>query len=116
MTGSEVTLLDTERFADLVALGTRAPSLHNTQPWRFRRYRDAVDILADPERTLPATDPSGWGLRIALGAAAYNVRLGYALLGWRAESESFPDPDESHLLVRVRPAVERARAKPPKKP
>ncbi|WP_425559073.1 Acg family FMN-binding oxidoreductase [Cryptosporangium minutisporangium] len=44
---------------------------------------------------------------MALGAAAYNVRLGYALLGWRAEAESFPEPDEDHLLVRVRPANER---------
>ena len=106
MTGSRMALLDAGRFADLVTVGIRAPSLHNTQPWLFRRYGDAVEILADPERTLPATDPTGWGLRIAVGAAAYNVRLGYAMLGWRAEAEAFPEPGQEHLLVRVRPVAE----------
>ncbi|SHN75969.1 Acg family FMN-binding oxidoreductase [Cryptosporangium aurantiacum] len=105
MNGSRVCDLDTTRFADLVALGTRAPSLHNTQPWRFRWDRDAVEILADPDpaRALPVTDPSGWGVRIALGAAAYNVRLGYALLGWRAEVEPFPGSD---VILRVHPEAE----------
>ena len=107
MTGARVTLLDADQFAGLVALGTRAPSMHNTQPWRFRRNGDAVDVYADPDRFLPATDPSGWGLRVALGASAYNVRLSYALLGRQAVAEPFPDPDEEHLLVRVRPVAER---------
>ncbi|GAA0222899.1 Acg family FMN-binding oxidoreductase [Cryptosporangium japonicum] len=106
MTTPGVSLLDAERFADLVALGTRAPSLHNTQPWLFHRRGDAVELLADPARVLPATDPSGWGQRIAIGAAAYNVRLGYALLGWRAETEPYPEPGESHLLARVHPVAE----------
>jgi len=106
-TASGTALLDAARFADLVTLGTRAPSLHNSQPWLFRRNGDAVEILADPGRALTATDPSGWGLRIAVGAAAYNVRLGYALLGRRAEAEAYPEPGEEHLLVRVRPVAQR---------
>ncbi|MFI5960084.1 hypothetical protein [Cryptosporangium sp. NPDC051539] len=40
-------VLDAERFAGLVELGVRAPSVHNSQPWRFRRRGDAVEILAD---------------------------------------------------------------------
>ena len=106
MSTAPVTLLGTDRFADLVALGTRAPSLHNSQPWRFRRDGDAVEVFADPDRLLPATDPTGWGTRIALGAAAYDLRLGYALLGWRAEAEPYPEPGEEHLVVRVRPVAE----------
>ncbi|EXG82492.1 Acg family FMN-binding oxidoreductase [Cryptosporangium arvum] len=106
MTTPGITLLDAERFAELVTLGTRAPSLHNTQPWLFHRDGDAVEVFADPSRVLPATDPSGWGQRIAIGAAAYNLRLGYAQLGWRAETEPFPEAGEKHLVVRVHPVAE----------
>lgn len=100
-------VLDTEHFNDLVALGIRAPSMHNSQPWRFRRRGDTVEILADADRALPATDPSGWGTRLAIGAAACNVRLGYVLLGWMADAESFPEPEDPDLLVRVRPVAVR---------
>ncbi|MFG1928833.1 Acg family FMN-binding oxidoreductase [Cryptosporangium sp. NPDC048952] len=100
-------LLDTDQFAVLVGLAIRAPSLHNTQPWLFGRDGDCVEIYADPTRTLPVTDPSGWGMRLALGAAAYNVRLGYALLGCTAVTQPFPDSDADDLVVRVRPAAAR---------
>ncbi|MFI5953096.1 Acg family FMN-binding oxidoreductase [Cryptosporangium sp. NPDC051539] len=100
-------VLDPERFIDLVELGIRAPSVHNSQPWRFRRRGDAVEILSDAGRALPATDPTGWGTRLAIGAAAYNVRLGYLLLGWAPDVQPFPEPAQPDLLVRVRPIVVR---------
>ena len=53
----------------------RAPSLHNTQPWRFRLRDGGIEVPVDPDRRLPATDPSGWGARIACGAALFNLRL-----------------------------------------
>ncbi|MFG1928629.1 Acg family FMN-binding oxidoreductase [Cryptosporangium sp. NPDC048952] len=100
-------VLDTERFAELVRLAIRAPSLHNTQPWLYRRAGDAVEVFADPTRALPVTDPSGWGVRIALGAATYNLRLGYALLGWTTETMTYPDTAIDDLVVRVGPVAQR---------
>jgi hypothetical protein len=46
----------------------RAPSAHNTQPWVLRYREDSVEIGWDPDRTMPAGDPGGRDLRLALGA------------------------------------------------
>lgn len=48
----------------------RAPSAHNTQPWTLRYRERIVEIGWDPSRALPAGDPTGRDLRLALGAFA----------------------------------------------
>jgi hypothetical protein len=58
----------------LLAAGL-APSLLNTQPWRFRLADDRIEIHADPGRRLIATDPEDRELRLACGAALFNLRL-----------------------------------------
>jgi hypothetical protein len=52
-----------------------APSLFNTQPWKFRLRPDRIEIHADLGRQLIATDPEDRELRIACGAALFNLRL-----------------------------------------
>ena len=52
-----------------------APSLFNTQPWRFRLYPDRIEVHADLGRRLIAHDPEDRELRIACGAALFNLRL-----------------------------------------
>jgi hypothetical protein len=37
-------------LARLVATAARAPSVHNTQPWRFRASRGSLELLADYSR------------------------------------------------------------------
>jgi hypothetical protein len=93
---------NTEALRDVVALAVRAPSLHNSQPWRFEVGGGVVDVLADPSRRLPIADPTGWAVRIACGAAVLNLRLGLAMLGHDPEVSLFPDPASPELLARVR--------------
>ncbi|MFG1868357.1 Acg family FMN-binding oxidoreductase [Micromonospora arborensis] len=85
----------------------RAPSLHNTQPWRFRLREGGIEVLADQTRRLPASDPSGWGVRIACGAALFNLRLALAVAGRPARVRLRPDPAEPDLLARLVPDVPR---------
>ncbi|MGC4876140.1 Acg family FMN-binding oxidoreductase [Micromonospora sp. DT43] len=85
----------------------RAPSLHNSQPWRLRLREGGIDVLADPTRRLPATDPSGWGVRIACGAALFNLRLALAVTGVPARVRLRPDPAEPGLLARLVPDIPR---------
>jgi nitroreductase len=94
-------------ITDLVELATRAPSLHNTQPWLFRPDGDAMEIWADPSRTLPVADPQGWATRIAIGAAAMNLRLGYALLDTETAVDPLPDSHRPDHLLSVRPISHR---------
>jgi nitroreductase len=73
-------------YVAAVEAATRAPSLHNSQPWRFLLRDGAIEVRVDPERRLPASDPTGWAARIAVGAAVYNLRLALAVQGWRPQA------------------------------
>ncbi|GIJ81326.1 hypothetical protein SAMN05443287_101481 [Micromonospora phaseoli] len=85
----------------------RAPSLHNVQPWRFRLRDGGIEVLVDPTRRLPATDPSGWGARVACGAALFNLRLALAAAGAPATVRLRPYPAEPDVLARLLPDLPR---------
>ncbi|MCW3818376.1 nitroreductase [Micromonospora sp. DR5-3] len=85
----------------------RAPSLHNTQPWRFRLRDGGIELSVDPLRRLPATDPSGWGTRIACGAALFNLRLALAVAGTPTRVRLRPYPADPDVVARLVPDLPR---------
>jgi nitroreductase len=93
-----------EQVAELVHAATLAPSMHNTQPWRFRLLRDAetIELYADPDRMLPRSDPHGRAVHIACGAALFNLRVAAAAAGRLAVARLLPVPAEPLLLATVR--------------
>jgi hypothetical protein len=80
----------------------RAPSVFNTQPWSWRITADVMELRADPDRRLEATDPEGRLLLISLGAALHHARTALAADGWAATVERLPDEDQPDLTARVR--------------
>jgi nitroreductase len=92
-----------DEVREAVALAVRAPSIHNTQPWRWEFGPDGVDLYADRRRQLAAIDPDGRGLLVSCGAALYLARLGLARQGWRVVVTRFPDPEQPDLLARLVP-------------
>jgi nitroreductase len=91
-----------EEIERVVALAVRAPSIHNTQPWRFVSTVDALELWADRGRQLTATDTDGWALSVSCGGALFLAVLGLAGEGWRSATERLPDPGRPDLLARVR--------------
>jgi nitroreductase len=91
----------------LVHAAVAAPSLHNTQPWRFgiRGGGSVIELHVDPARMLPAADPGGRAAHIACGAALFNLRLAAAVTGLRPDIALLPDPDQPLLLADVRLAA-----------
>jgi hypothetical protein len=85
----------------LIELAGRAPSVHNSQPWRFEVGEQAIELYADTSRQL-LEDPAGREMLISCGAALYGLRLGIRSLGYLAEAELFCG---SVLLARVRPGL-----------
>ncbi|WP_067469855.1 Acg family FMN-binding oxidoreductase [Actinomadura macra] len=91
-----------------------APSVHNTQPWRFGVRGTRISLRADADRRLDVADPDGREMLLSCGAALYNLRLGLRALGHEPEVTLLPDPDRPHLLAEVEigagePADEHAR-------
>src|SRR6516162_7719109 len=85
----------------LIATAARAPSVHNTQPWRFRVGEFAIELYADTRRKLRA-DPIGREMLISCGAALFGLRLAVRSLGYLPLVELLPDPAQLRLLARVR--------------
>jgi Nitroreductase family len=84
----------------LIATAARAPSVHNTQPWRFKAAQDAIELYADQRRKLHM-DPIGREMLISCGAALFGLRLAIRSLGYQPIVELFPDPARLRLLARV---------------
>jgi nitroreductase len=95
--------LTREELRLLAAAGGAAPSLHNSQPWRFQAGADRHSLLvhADPDRTVPVADPEGRALHLSVGAALFNLRTAARHLGRGAAVTLLPDPAEPRLLARL---------------
>ncbi|TCC16069.1 Acg family FMN-binding oxidoreductase [Kribbella sindirgiensis] len=86
----------------LLAAAVAAPSMHNTQPWRFEVEGHVIDVYLDGSRTLPAEDPTGRAMRIAAGAATFNLRCAAENLGYGTWFGLAPYPrEEPDLLARI---------------
>ncbi|MEV7975599.1 hypothetical protein [Streptomyces sp. NPDC086519] len=98
------TRLDAATVEPLLAAAVAAPSIHNTQPWRFRLDPDnqALEVHSAPQRTLPLTDPMHRAQYLSVGAAVFNLRLAAVHQGRRPEVRLLPDPRRPGLLATVR--------------
>lgn len=86
----------------LVAAAAAAPSVHNTQPWRFRvRDTGALELRADFDRRLETIDPRCRGLLISCGAALLNLRLAMQAAGHQPVVTTFPDEVGDPALLAV---------------
>ena len=87
----------------LLAAAAAAPSIHNTQPWRFRvAGDDLIEVHGDPDRMLWAADPRGRALHLSCGAALFNLRLAIRAAGAKPLVWPLPDPaGEPTLLASV---------------
>ncbi|GAB0107439.1 NAD(P)H nitroreductase [Nocardia sp. JMUB6875] len=80
----------------------RAPSVHNSQPWRWHFAAGALHLYADRARHLPATDPEQRALLLSCGAALHHALVALAALGWGSEVTYTPDPRDRDHLATVR--------------
>jgi hypothetical protein len=102
--------LDAATLEKLISAAIAAPSMHNTQPWRYRLDPDTttIEVRAAPERALRHADPMGRALHVSVGAAVFNLRVAVAHFGWEPVLRLLPRPAEPGLLAAVRLAGPRS--------
>ncbi|MEU7876195.1 nitroreductase [Dactylosporangium sp. NPDC049140] len=76
-----------------------APSILNTQPWRWRLEPGRLQLFAERSRQLTVTDPQGRQLMISCGAALHHARTALAAAGWTAHVTRLPDTRQPDLLA-----------------
>ena len=92
----------TEQLHHVVQEAGLAPSVHNTQPWRFATLPDGLELHADPARRLAVLDPDGRQLHLSCGAALFHARVAARGLGLDVQVRLLPDPERPQLLAVLR--------------
>lgn len=93
--------VDVEVIANAVKLSCRAPSLHNSQPWRWVASNTAIDLFADPHRVVRSHDKSGRQALISCGVALDHFRVAMAAAGWNTTVTQFSEPDNRDHLASI---------------
>src|SRR5271165_2894052 len=105
---------DDDSLFQVIRIAQMAPSVHNTQPWVFWiRGDDRLELRANvsgraepdllgPDRRLLVADPLSRELAISCGAALYNLRLAFRVMGHDVAVWLIPDEvNDSSLLASV---------------
>jgi len=97
-------------LAHLLEAAGRAPSAHNTQPWKLIWRENELQVCVPEHRMLPAADPEGADTLHALGAMMENLMLTLQQLGFEgeyvvAEKWQFSEPT---IVLRWRPRGSKA--------
>jgi hypothetical protein len=95
------TRVDAETIKDAVILACRAPSLHNSQPWRWVFEGSNLQLFVDQDRVVRRTDRSGREALISSGAVLDHLRVAMAASGWKANVNRFPDKDNLLHLASI---------------
>ncbi|MDA3628163.1 nitroreductase family protein [Saccharopolyspora sp. WRP15-2] len=99
MSGRTVPSQETMRAA--LALACRAPSVHNSQPWRWKLAEHSAHLHLDRSRLLPTIDPTGREMVISCGAALNHARIAFAAEGWLARVHRLPNPAQPEHLASI---------------
>ncbi|WP_082946737.1 NAD(P)H nitroreductase [Mycobacterium sp. ACS4054] len=84
-----------------VLLACRAPSVHNSQPWRWVAEDGVLRLFVERHRAIPATDDSGREVILSCGAVLDHLCVAMTAAGWAPKVERFADPDDPDQLASV---------------
>lgn len=91
-----------DQVAEASIAALRAPSILNTQPWRWRLAGNHAELWADRSRRLDGLDPDGRLLLLSCGTALHHATVALLAAGFAADITKLPDPARPDLVARVR--------------
>lgn len=88
-----------EKLTFLLRYAILAPSVYNTQPWKFNVSGDEIDVLADKSRWLRFADADQRELYLSIGCSLENLIVAADHFGYNCNVTYFPGPHD--LVARV---------------
>ena len=86
---------------DAVTVACLAPSIFNSQPWRWDiDHRDML-LYADHSKQVTAIDPEARLLTLSCGASLHHAHTELAAVGYLVHVDRLPDPSNPELLARL---------------
>jgi nitroreductase len=85
----------------LVGAAVLAPSLWNTQPWRFEAEGNRVRIVSDVQRWMQSLDPEQKNLHLSLGCALENLLIATRAYGLRTSVSYLPHDGLGNVAAEV---------------
>ena len=95
------TMVDVEVISSALRLACRAPSVHNSQPWRWVSENAVLHLFVDRRRRVDVADRSGREAIISCGAVLDHLRVAMVAAGWQAHIARFPNPNDKDHLASV---------------
>ncbi|MEU7905692.1 Acg family FMN-binding oxidoreductase [Actinoplanes sp. NPDC049118] len=93
---------EAQALSNAAVTAGHAPSIHNTQPWRWRLMDNQLDLYLDHSRGLEVTDPDSRLAILSCGAALHHAQVSLAADGWHALLARLPDTENPDHLAQLR--------------
>lgn len=92
-----------QQVIKIINYASKAPSGHNTQPWKFTAHGNSIIIDPDFGRSLPVVDPDNHALYISLGCALENLIIAATHFGIKANYEFVQKNNEYSIHITLKP-------------
>jgi nitroreductase len=96
-----------DQLTEATLAAVRAPSILNSQPWRWRTRGPDVELRIDTGRRLSGVDPAGRLQLMSCGAALNHALTALAAAGFAGEVVRLPEDGSPDVVARLRrgPAI-----------
>lgn len=93
--------IDTDTLVAAATAAGHAPSIHNSQPWRWVVRADTLNLYREHNMQLRATDPDDRLTTLSCGAALHHARTWLAAHGWGTDVTRLPSAAEPSHVARI---------------
>ncbi|WP_212744203.1 Acg family FMN-binding oxidoreductase [Maribacter sp. ACAM166] len=87
-----------KNLKELIRYATKAPSGHNSQPWKFKIDETSIEIHPDFDFALPIVDPTHRELYVGLGCATENLCQAASSFGYSTNLEIQKSPKGIYFI------------------
>ena len=92
-------------FLKMLEYAIKAPSGHNTQPWKFKVNENSIEVYPNFDQELPIADSNHRELYISLGCAVENICIASNEFGYSYETEIKQQDSLKYIKINLKKSV-----------